>query len=231
MDWARGGTDPEFIERDDGFLDVGAGHEWYLAGFEDWVGPERKSMRFVRGRVIDLGCAAGRVALHLQDRGFDVVAADSSSLAIRTARLRGVKCTWEMTLDHLTSRIHLFDTVVLFGNNFGIFGTPERLRRTLVDWAGLAPPGARLLAESTNPYCGGAPGLDRAYYHGNKKRGLLPGQVRLRTRYRNLSTPWFEWLFVSRSEMRDLLRGTGWHQSAIIGATQRDPYVAILEKD
>ena len=32
-------------------------------------------------------------------------------------------------------------------------------------------PGARILAESTNPYCGGAPAIDRAYYRMNKPMG------------------------------------------------------------
>jgi hypothetical protein len=101
----------------------------------------------------------------------------------------------------------------------------------LTSWARRAPAGARILAGSTNPYAGGAPLLTRSYYFANRRRGLMPGQVTMRIRYRSDVSPWFSWLFVSRAEMRSLLRGTGWHQSRILGGTPADPYVAVLEKD
>jgi SAM-dependent methyltransferase len=231
MDWARGGTAPEVIERDDGFTDLSAGHELYVAEFKDWPISERRSMRFVRGRVLDVGCGAGRVTLYLQQRGFDVVGLDTSPLAIRSARLRGVRKAWCMSIDELSKRISLFDTIVLLGNNVGLFGTPERLRRTLGVWARRTHPATRILAESTNPYCGGAPAIDRSYYRRNKQAGRMPGQVRIRSQYRGLVGAWSNWLFVSRNEMRVLLRGTGWHQSNILGGLPSASYVAVLEKD
>jgi SAM-dependent methyltransferase len=231
MDWARGGTAPEIIEREDGFTDSGAGHEFYMARFKDWHFSERQAMRYARGRIIDIGCGAGRVALYLQQRGFDVVGLDASRLAIRSARLRGVRETWCMSIDDLSDRIASFDTLVLYGNNFGIFGSPERLRVMLRLWVGRTGPGTRILAQSTNPYGGGAPAFDRAYYQRNKQKGLMPGQARIRTRYRGYVGEWSDWLFVSRHEMRILLRGTGWHQTRVLGGLPSDSYVAVLEKD
>jgi SAM-dependent methyltransferase len=231
MDWARGGTDPEIYERDDGFVDIGAGHELFLADFRDWPSSERQAVRYVRGRVIDVGCGAGRVSLYLQQRGFDVIGLDASPLATRASRLRGVKETWCTPIERIAGRVASFDTIVLFGNNFGMLGFPNRLRNVLGIWAAQMAPGARILAESTNPYCGGAPAFDRRYYRRNRERGLMPGQCRLRVRYHRLATPWFQWLFVSRHEMRMLLQGTGWHLSRIFGTTPRDSYVGILEKD
>lgn len=231
MDWARGGTEPEIIERDDGFTDVGGGHEFYLAQFRHWPSSERQAIRYARGRVADIGCGAGRVALHLQGRGFDVVGLDQSPLAIRAARLRGVEQARCTSLDSLAPEIGSFDTIVLFGNNFGIFGTPQRLRRELTRWARASPPGARILAESTSPYFGGAPAVDRSFYHQNRLRGRLSGSVTLRNRYGDAVGPWFRWLFVSRNEMRTLLRGTGWRPTRILGGPPSEPYVAVLEKD
>jgi SAM-dependent methyltransferase len=229
LDWVRGGTDPEIVERDDGFIEIGAGPEVYLASFEDWPAPERRAMRYVRGRVVDIGCGAGRVSLHLQERGFDVTGIDTSPLAVRASRARGARRVWRLPIDHLTSGVGSFDTLVLFGNNFGIFGSPQRLRALMTEWSHWTPNGARILAESTNPYHDGPP-LDRGYRRLNREHARMAGQVRLRVRYRDWATPFFEWLFVSPTEMRRLLRGTGWHARRFLGPTMRGTYVAILEK-
>ena len=230
MDWARGGTDPAYFERPDGVVGPGAGHEFYLAASRAWPSAERGALRHVRGRVIDLGTGAGRVPLHLQERGFDVVAVDLSKRAIEAARLRGVRKAWCMSAHEVKGELKEFDTIVLFGNNFGMFGGPDHVRRTLADWARLTHPGTRILAESTDPYGGGAPCLDRRYYRRNKSLGRAPGHIRLRTRYRERVGPWSDWLFVSRRDMRALLRGTGWHVQKTYGGLPSEPFVAVLEK-
>lgn len=231
LDWARGGVIPEIVERDDGFTETGAGPEVYLSNVKGWPAAERQSVRHMRGRVLDVGCGAGRVALHLQQRGIDVVGLDSSSLATEAAMIRGVKDVLCMSIDDFGRKIGSFDTVVMYGNNFGIFGTPERARKVLSNWAKWTKPEARIFVESTNAYCGGAPGIDRGYYRRNKDRGDMPGQARFRYHYGHSVGSWFPWLFVSRSEMREILRGTGWRQVRVLGERSSEPYVAILEKD
>jgi SAM-dependent methyltransferase len=230
VDWQAGGNDPEIFERYDGTKDAGAGHELYFAPHARWPKSERQALRHARGRVLDVGCGAGRVSIHLQERGLDVVGIDSSQLAVRVARARGLEQTWHHSAGTLGRRIGSFDTIVLFGNNFGMFGTPERVRRTLESWARWTVPAARILAESTTPYCGGAPLLDRGHLRDNRDRGLMPGQLRLRICYRSWVSSWFDWLFVSRKEMRELLQGTGWHVHRVFGANVAEPYVALLEK-
>jgi SAM-dependent methyltransferase len=231
LDWTAGGTEPEFIERADGLVVPGGGRDFYLAKLRNWPLSERSSLRYARGQVVDIGCGAGRVPLHLQERGFDVVGIDVSRRAVRAARLRGVKEAWLMSAQELSPEIAAFDTIILFGNNFGIFGSPERVRRVLIRWWRRTRPGTRILAESTNPYCGGAPAFDRAFYHRNKALRDLPGQIRLRTRYRDRVGPWSNWLFVSRNEMRQVVRGTGWHVRAFLGKRPSESFVAVLEKE
>ena len=74
-------------------------------------------MRFVRGRVLDLGCGAGRVGLHLQSRGHDVVGIDVSPLAVEIAGQRGLADVRLGTLDGAVSWPH---------SSFHRFRMPER---------------------------------------------------------------------------------------------------------
>src|ERR1700735_3082914 len=71
----------EVIERDDGFV-AASPCAPYFAPFRSWPPHQRQSMRCVRGRVLDVGCGAGRVALHLEERGHEVVAIDASAEAV-----------------------------------------------------------------------------------------------------------------------------------------------------
>ena len=230
LDWVKGGTIPETIQRDDGYVEEGAGPHAYLATLAAWPAAERRSLRHVRGRVADVGCGAGRVSLVLQERGFEVVGIDESPLAVRAAGIFGVtkaRCT---SASAFSREIDAFDSIVLFGNNFGIFGTPERATRLLSRWARKAKPGTRLLAESTSAYGGGAPITDRGYYRRNKELGLAPGHTRLRIRYHDVTGPWINWLFVSRAEMERVVRGTGWRILHVIGDSSAEPYVAVMER-
>jgi hypothetical protein len=168
------------------------------------------------------------VALHLQDSGFDVSAIDHSPLAVKACRIRGIHRVRVMSIDDLAGTLSAFDTLVLFGNNFGMFGNPDRVRLLLTAWAREAPRGARILAESTSPQRGRVPAVHRAYHRRNREHGLLPRQSRLRVRYRDAATPWFDWLFVSLAEMRRLLRGTGWEISRVFQTSTSPLYVAEL---
>lgn len=229
-DWSMGGTLVEALERDDGFTQSGAGSEVYLSEFKEWPAAERRAVRHLRGRVLDVGCGAGRVALELEHRGFDVVGVDASPLGAKAARVCGVTNVWCNSLEKLSPKIKSFDSLVLFGNNFGIFGTPERARKQLTLLAKWTKPDARIFVESTNAFFGGAPAMNRSYYARNKQRGLSPGQLRVRFRYADLTGQWFSWIYVSQNEMRLILRGTGWRQERILATALGEPYVAILTK-
>ncbi len=230
LDWVAGGGDCEVYERDDGYLDVGAGPELYLAPMAGWPVAERAAMRYVRGRTLDVGCGAGRVALHLQGRGADVVGLDASPGAARGARRRGVQRVLRTTVAELGDGIGDFDTVVLFGNNFGIHGSTAATRRALRHWAQVMAPGARLLAESTDPSGGAAPLVDAAQRARNRRHGAPVGQVTARVRYHELRSAWFEWLFVSPAELRRLVRGTGWTVRTVLDDGREVPFVAVLER-
>jgi len=65
----------------------------YFSTFEEWWLIEKKAMEFVKGKVLDIGCGAGRHSIYLQEKGFDVTGIDISPLAVKVCRLRGLKKT------------------------------------------------------------------------------------------------------------------------------------------
>ena len=231
LDWVGGSTEPEVHERRDGYIEVGAGPDLYLAPARSWPRAERQAMGHAVGRVLDLGCGAGRVALHLQQLGLDVMGLDVSPLAVRAARRRGVRHVELGTAHSVLPQLAAFDTVVLLGNNSGIFGTPDALTQGLRRWARHMRPGARVLAGSTSPYGGSAPLLDGEWRRDNRRRGQMAGQLRLRVRYRKLVSPWFDWLFLSPAELASLSSGTGWRCLRMLRGDDDEPFVAVLERE
>ena len=217
------GTGPEIVERDDGFLN--AAKMIYFAPVARWPAVERRALRWVRGRVLDAGLGAGRVALELQRRGRSVVGIDVSPGAIEVARLRGVHDVRLLALEAVDESLGHFDTVVMFGNNFGLFGSPSRARRLL---RRLRPLVDRIVAGSTNPYATDDP-AHLGYQERNRNRGRMPGQLRLRNRYRDLVGPWFDYLIVSPDEMATILEGTGWRIRRLLEESGSGYYVAVLE--
>jgi len=227
-DHYRGLPSAEVIERDDGWFGVSAGAPAYFASFDEWPPHERKAMRYARGRVLDIGCGAGRVALHLQARGQEVVAVDLSPLAVKTCLLRGVHDARILPITQVTRRFGEFDTIVMFGNNFGLFGNPHRARWLLRRFHGLTSPKARILAESRDPYQ--SKHADHRRYHQlNRSRRRLPGQLRIRMRCGRACTPWFDYLLVSPREMGAIVAGTGWRVAKLI-RSNGPVYVGVLEK-
>ena len=87
----RGETDVEIIERDDGYIEAADGRAAYFGDASQWPDSERTALGFLRGRVLDIGAGAGRHAVFAQQHGLRVTAIDNSPLAVRVARLRGVK--------------------------------------------------------------------------------------------------------------------------------------------
>jgi SAM-dependent methyltransferase len=210
------------VERDDGY--IAASMLNYFQPVRRWPPVERRALRWARGRVLDAGVGAGRVALELQARGRDVVGIDVSPGAVEVARRRGVRDVRLLAFEDVDESLGHFDTIVMFGNNFGLFGSPAKARRLLKK---LRPFVDRIVATSNDPYGTDDP-AHLAYQARNRARGRMSGQIRLRVRYRELVGPWFEYLIVSPPEMAEIVDGTGWRTRRLI-QDEGSYYVAVLE--
>ncbi len=227
-DFHRGLPAHEVAERDDGFVSLTGGPASYFAPYPDWPAHQKRAMRFARGRVLDVGCGAGRHALYLQGKGHRVTGVDLSPLAVRVCKARGLKHAEVKPVTALGAGFGTFDTVLMLGNNFGLFGDERRARWLLRRFVRMTSRRGRILAESLDPHQSDDP-QHLAYHRRNRARGRLAGQVRLRVRYKTFKTPYFDYLLVSRREMRAILERTGWAVERFLDGVG-PTYVAVLGK-
>ncbi len=200
----------------------------YFSEYEDWNPVEKRAMELVKGRVLDIGCGAGRHSLYLQKRGFDVLGIDNSPLAIKVCKLRGLKRAKVIPIEDVDFEPNSFDTVIMMGNNFGLFGDFEKARRLLRRFRRMTSEDALIIADTRDPYDTENP-AHLEYHRLNKEKGRMGGQIRIRIRFRKYVGRWFDYLMVSKEEMKEILKGTGWKVKEFIDSGGSE-YVAALKK-
>jgi hypothetical protein len=63
----------------------------------------------------------------------------------------------------------------------------------------------------------------------NRKRGRTPGQLRLRVRYQRFVGTWFDYLLVSKAELKEILKNSGWEVRHFIDG-KAGQYIMVLGK-
>ena len=188
--------------------------------------------------MLDVGCGLGRVALHLQAKGLRVVGIDNSPSAIAACRRRGVKDARVVPIAQATrKRLGVFDTIVMCGNNFGLLGSFDGGRTLLRRFHAMSSLPGRIIAQTNDPHlppgqkpCSAVEKCHLAYRRANVRRGRMAGQIRFRIRYRDLCTPYLDYLFVSKDEMSQMAAGTGWRVTRFFDSGGPN-YIAVLEKE
>ncbi|MEI6296412.1 MAG: methyltransferase domain-containing protein [bacterium] len=232
LGYLNGERKPEIVERDDNFISVGErfGGETYFSDYKKWSPLEKKAIKYAKGKVLDIGCGAGRHSLYLQKLGFDVVGIDNSPLAIKVCELRGLKKAKVLPIDGIDEfKKDSFDSILMLGHNFGLFGNFNRAKSLLKKMYKITSDNALIIAETRDPYLTNDQ-THLNYHKLNLKRGRMAGQLRIRVRYNNLMGPWFDYLFVSKKEMENFVEGTGWCIKKFIDYKDSGSYVAIIGK-
>ena len=228
-DWLTRSHEPLFIERDDGYVDE-QDLDSYFSTFESFPYCERAALGLAKGRVLDLGLGPGRVSLHLQDKGLEVVGVDISDHMLEVARRRGVRGAVKMSVCDLRFPRGHFQTVVAFGNNFGLCGTPEGVMSMLLRLRDIASDDGIFLAQSIDPL-NTTKSEHIKYHERNRSAGRMPGHVRLRFKYRGMVDDWSELLMVTPTEMKVLAERTGWRVSETFYKPDEEiTYVSALRK-
>lgn len=225
-----GNPTAEFIERDDNYIDTGSEAGLYFSEYERWSPLEQQAIKRAKGRILDIGCGAGRHSLYLERQGFNVTAIDNSPGAIEVCKRRGLKNAMVKPIAAASEfEPDSFDTILMFGNNFGLFGDAENAKLILKKMSRITSEKAQIIAQTLNPYQTGNP-EHLEYLEFNRRRGRMPGQIKIRVRYGKIVGNWFDYLFVSPDEMREIVAGTDWQIEELIESGEAN-YFAVIRKN
>ena len=165
---------------------------------------EQLALSNVSGKVLDVGCGAGSISLHLQESGLDVMAIDTSGGAIEVCNLRGLKNTKE--IDLLQLKDQKFDTILLLMNGIGIAKKKSNLLSFLKNAGEKLNKGGQIICDSSDvKYLyedeDGSYWMDlNAEYYGNFK---------FQMHYKKISGPEFPWLYVDYDTLHDIASQAG----------------------
>jgi len=218
----------EIVERDDSYVSAAPLPEVYFSNYEDWKVIEREAIGFVKGRILDVGCGAGRHSLYLQKEGYDVLGIDNSPLAIKVCRLRGLLNAEVVPIEDMDFPPNSFDTIIMMGNNFGLLGSFENAQNILKQFYDITSSYSLIIAHTQDPYKTDNP-AHLEYQRLNKEEGRMGGQIRIRIRFGKCMGRWFDYLMMSQEEMKQILKQTGWRVKQFIDSEDA-AYIAIIEK-
>jgi len=160
--------------------------------FESFPKLELTAMEYCKGKILDIGAAAGPHTKYLIEKGFNVSTIEVSPIAHRYLKEVLPEAT------HYSARIQEFntggfDTILLLMNGIGLAGTYNQVAPFLKHLASLLNPGGSILCDSTDVQNvfeddEGALWVDlNANYYGEFKFNM---------KYKDSESGWFNWVYL-----------------------------------
>ena len=197
----------------------------YLFRIEkDMPAIEIEALKLCRGRILDVGAAAGCHSLVLQKKGFSITALEISEKAVEVLKERGIQKVIEKDIFSYSEK--KYDTILLLMDGTGIGGTKVGLKKLLLHLKSLLSEKGQILIDSSDiKYLfeeeDGSVWIDLAtskYY----------GEMEYEVTYKN-STAKFDWLFIDFDSLKTIAKTVGLNCKLVKEGEHFD-YLAKLEE-
>jgi len=164
---------------------------------------EKQALNECKGRVLDIGAAAGMHAQFLIEKGHFVDTIDRSENAIRHLKAKGVPAEHVDFFDYKGTD---YDTLLLLMNGIGIAKNLDNLKHTLSKAKSMLRKNGKILCDSS----------DIKYLYQDDKGGMWVdlntsyyGNFKFKMKYKEHESEWFEWLYVDFEKLREIAEDVG----------------------
>ncbi|QIA07923.1 class I SAM-dependent methyltransferase [Draconibacterium halophilum] len=184
---------------------------------------EKVALKNCKGRILDIGAAAGCHSLILQKKGYSVTALEKSEISAEVMRKQGIVKVVHADIFEYNEK--QFNTILLLMNGSGIGGTIEGLKKLLNHLKSLLLDGGQILIDSSDiKYLfdeeDGSHWVDLA---NNNYYGEMQYKVSFRKSVAN-----FDWLFIDFNTLQLIASEIGYTSTLLEKGTQND-YLAKLK--
>ncbi|WP_321345632.1 methyltransferase domain-containing protein [uncultured Draconibacterium sp.] len=196
---------------------------YFFRNEQDLPKLEKVALKNCKGRILDIGAAAGCHSLILQKKGYNVTALEKSEISAEVMRKQGiVKVVNADIFDYSEKQ---YNTILLLMNGSGIGGTIAGLKKLLMHLKSLLLEDGQILIDSSDiKYLfeeeDGSHWVDIAnnnYY----------GEMQYKVSFRK-SVAQFDWLFIDFNTLQLLANEIGYNCSLIEEGPHHD-YLAKLK--
>lgn len=160
---------------------------------------EHFALEHCRGKILDIGAAAGAHSLILQDLKQDVTALDISPLLAKTLKVRGINTVLEGNIFNLDPTIQ-YDTLLLLMNGIGISQSLKGLELLLGKLKNILAKNGQILFDSSDVSYVYNEELPQETYH---------GEIDYQYEYKGEKGDWFSWLYVDFENIRKVATKVG----------------------
>jgi SAM-dependent methyltransferase len=220
-DFAKDGNADSIIVKADLCEDDVMPVEYLFRSFEEMPELEQLALKKATGKVLDIGAGTGCHSKWLMKKNADVTAIDISQGAVDYMQANGIKAEkkdlWEID--------ETYDTILLLMNGIGLAGKLNRLESFLKHLQSKLNPGGQILFDST----------DISYLYEEEDGSLwvdlnstYPGEMQFKMCYKDVSTPWFDWLYLDYQTLEKHAKAVGLDCSCILEGESNN-YLAQLK--
>lgn len=192
--------------------------------YEEMPELEQMALSLAKGKVLDIGAAAGCHSSYLKHKNIDITAIEISPGAAEYVKSLGIPCICD---DILNLKNQKFDTLLLLMNGAGMCGQLKALIPFFAHLKSILKEDGQIICDSS----------DLKYLFEEEDGSFWMdlnsdyyGEVQFNVKYEGIESGWFNWMYIDFKTLKKSLKSIGL-KAELIKENENNHYLARITND